>query len=243
MLGYFVPLLIVAVIILERHYFQIRYSVPFEWLAHGRREFVVLGAAATMLLTTPLSRVPSRSSRRAIIVFQVMFVLCGSVAVFLGPAMIRGQMATLKTNLDRDGVCLQSTGYTCAPASAVTVLRKLGFPADEGAIAIAARTGPFSGTQDDLLIEGLKGLYAKAELAFVLKSFTNITEMRAYLPLMAAIKYDFWTDHMVAVLEVTDKEVILGDPMQGRRVMSHEEFAEIWRSVGVVLRTRGNLAK
>jgi hypothetical protein len=53
--------------------------------------------------------------------------------------------------VDGDGVCRQSSHYTCGPASAVTVLRKLGLPAEEGEIAILSHTSALTGTEPDVL--------------------------------------------------------------------------------------------
>jgi hypothetical protein len=55
-----------------------------------------------------------------------------AIVPFLAPAFNRGYLAGLKTRIDADGVCRQSSEYTCGPAAAVTALRKLGLPAEEG---------------------------------------------------------------------------------------------------------------
>jgi predicted double-glycine peptidase len=43
-------------------------------------------------------------------------------------------------------------------------------------------------------------------------------------------------DHYVTVLEVTDSEVVVGDPLDGLDRMSYDEFRRKWRFEGVVLR-------
>jgi ABC-type bacteriocin/lantibiotic exporter with double-glycine peptidase domain len=53
---------------------------------------------------------------------------------------------------------------------------------------------------------------------------------------LVVIHYSFMLDHYVAVLEVNDSEVIVGDPLNGLRHMSHAEFQQAWRGHGVVLR-------
>jgi hypothetical protein len=40
----------------------------------------------------------------------------------------------------------------------------------------------------------------------------------------------------VTILEVTDTQVIVGDPLKGKATFTHEEFAGKWRFVGVTLR-------
>jgi predicted double-glycine peptidase len=45
----------------------------------------------------------------------------------------------------------------------------------------------------------------------------------------------------VVVLEVTDKEVIIADPLCGRKSLSHEEFKKKWRSLGIVMKRQTTL--
>jgi len=50
------------------------------------------------------------------------------------------------------------------------------------------------------------------------------------------IKFGLFVDHYVAVLDVTDTEIIVGDPFRGKMSYTHDEFAKKWRFVGVVLK-------
>ncbi|MBN2130352.1 MAG: hypothetical protein JW741_12690 [Sedimentisphaerales bacterium] len=52
---------------------------------------------------------------------------------------------------------------------------------------------------------------------------------------LAAVRYRFLIDHFVAVLRVTESEVVIGDPLVGREVLSYDEFSNRWRRYGVVL--------
>jgi len=45
-------------------------------------------------------------------------------------------------------------------------------------------------------------------------------------------------DHFVTVLEVTDSEVVVGDPLNGLDRLSYDQFRREWRFVGVVLHLR-----
>jgi len=54
------------------------------------------------------------------------------------------------------------------------------------------------------------------------------------------IKYRFWVDHFVAVLDVTDSEVVYVDPINGQKHRdTHETFEQRWRKSGVII-TRDN---
>jgi hypothetical protein len=52
---------------------------------------------------------------------------------------------------------------------------------------------------------------------------------------LAVIKFSLLEDHWVTVLEVTDSEVILGDPIGGLVKMSYDDFQKKWRFIGIVL--------
>lgn len=54
-------------------------------------------------------------------------------------------------------------------------------------------------------------------------------------PAMATIYYAFMIDHWVLVLEARERDVVLLDPLRGRRVMPKDQFLTIWRRGLVVL--------
>ncbi len=100
----------------------------------------------------------------AIVFFMAVFP-------FLAPAFNRNQLATLQTRINGEGICLQNTDYTCGPAAAVTALRKLGLPAEEGRIAIASCTSSETGTPADILAETLQAEYGKDGLTAQYRTF------------------------------------------------------------------------
>jgi predicted double-glycine peptidase len=56
---------------------------------------------------------------------------------------------------------------------------------------------------------------------------------------LAVVKYTLMVDHWVTVLEVTDSEVIVGDPSVGLMRWTHEQFLRRWRFIGVMLKRGG----
>jgi ABC-type bacteriocin/lantibiotic exporter with double-glycine peptidase domain len=159
-----------------------------------------------------------------------------SVMPFLVPALIRDHLSNLKTKLDLNGVCFQTTDYTCAPAAAVTVLRRLGLPAQEGEIAILSHTSPVAGTLPACLQAALQNRYGSEGLICRYRYFDSIDQLRQAGPTLAVVKDAFLSDHCVAVLGVLDKMVLIADPAAGRQFVSCEEFEKIWRFTGIVLR-------
>jgi hypothetical protein len=124
----------------------------------------------------------------------------------------------------------------------VTALRKLGFLAEEGDIAILAHTSSAIGTPPDILARSLQERYRRDGLISEYRVFRNIDELRTAGLTLAVLKYRPLVDHYVTVLEVTTNQVIVGDPLLGLHNLSYPDFRERWRLTGVVL-NRGELKK
>lgn len=237
--GYFLPLAFVFAFALAYRDPAFMFMPPFSWVMLGIKKFAVFGFITTMVLTTPLSRVPQKRSRVVIGILMAFIVGAMCVWPFIAPMVDRNQLSHLQTHIDKNGICLQTTDYTCGPASAVTALRKLGLPAEEGQIAILSCTSSQEGTPVDMLADGLNREYGSQGLSAQCRVFKNIPELKQAGPTLAVIKYAFLVDHWVAVLEVTDTEVVIGDPLGGLDRLSYQDFAEKWRFIGIVLRRQG----
>ncbi|HUW19929.1 MAG TPA: cysteine peptidase family C39 domain-containing protein [Sedimentisphaerales bacterium] len=234
-LGYFIPAALIAMLIVGGWPYSLAFVPPFFWIATGRIKFVILSLAITMGLTTPLSRLPRRCEKLIICILMTVIVAWFSVAPFLVPALIRNKLASLETRVNPNGICFQSTEYTCGPAAAVTALRKLGLPAEEGEIAVLSHSSPVTGTLPVSLYKALQNRYAAEGLKCQYRHFDSLAQLRDAGVTLAVVRDAFLSDHCVAVLEVSDWMVVLADPVLGRQLMSHEQFEKIWRFSGIVL--------
>ncbi len=234
-IGYVIPLGLIVTYGLAFPVPVIIFVPPFSWMLMGIRKFATLGFVATLILTTPLSRVSRARDRRFIEALVAVIVFYLSIWPFLAPMVNRGQLSRLRTRIDEDGICLQSTDYTCGPASAVTALRKLGLAAEEGQVALLSCTSSFEGTPIDMLAEGLRQEYAKQGLTVTCRVFRDISELKQAGLTLAVLKYRFLEDHWVTVFQVTDSEVIVGDPQTGLTRLPYKKFRERWRFIGIVL--------
>jgi predicted double-glycine peptidase len=235
MIGCIAPLLLVFVYLLAFGFPSILFVPPFSWILVGIKKFATLGFVATLILTTPLCRVAVARTRVILAVLMTVIVFFTSVWPFLAPLADRKQLSRLQTKMDQDGICLQGTDYTCGPAAAVTALRKLDLPADEGKVAILSCTSYQEGTPMDMLADGLRREYGEAGLAVTCRLFRNIAELKQAGLTLAVVKYRVLEDHWVTVLEVSDSEVIVGDPLAGLMRLSYAEFSRRWRLMGIVL--------
>jgi len=182
---------------------QLYLQPPISWMMLGRVKFAVAGFICAMVLTTPLSRIKHARVRFYIGLLMTLMVFHFSIWPFLAPAFNRQLLASMRTRFNSDDICLQSTDYTCGPAAAVTALRKLGLPAEEGEIALLAHTSTATGTPPDMLATALQERYGKDGLIAEFKVFHNLDELAQEKITLAVIKYNFWMDHYVAVMEVT----------------------------------------
>ncbi len=229
------PICLLGLLIVAACTTLLDFAQPLFFITAGRTKYVILSFAITFGLTTPLSRLPYRIERGVICVLMLLFATCFSVLPFLVPALIRNNLAGIETRVDASGICYQTKSYTCGPAAAVTALRKLGFPAQEGEIAVLARTNPLTGTLLWTLSSALKQRYTDQGLQCRFRTFDSIAQLKNAGITLVSIKEATFLDHCVTVLGVSDTLVTIADPVTGIEVLSHGQFERKWRSCGIVV--------
>jgi len=234
-LGYLFPCILIAMLVTTRLDNALAFVRPFSWLAAGRIKFVVLSLAVSMGLTVPLSRLPHWLEKLIVCVLMAAFVTWFSVLPFLVPALIRDQLSNLTTKLDSDGVCRQTTDFTCGPAAAVTALGKLGLRGEEGEIAVLSYSSPVTGTLPTCLSSALQNRYGADGLKCRYRHFDSVNQLRNAGLTLAVVRDAFLLDHCIAVLNVSEDAVTVADPVTGTRLMPRSQFERIWRFCGIVL--------
>ncbi len=238
--AYGVGFLIMVIFAVERFTIGLELVPPFSWVAAGASREILSALVGPLLLLTPAVALPRRRDRIMVGIFAGLFSLRMVVLPSLLAVLARSTLAALPTKIDPDGVCIQQTAYTCGAASAVTALRKLGFAADEGPMAIWSFTSRFGTTPDELAC-ALQSHYAGKGLIVRYHRFKSVGELREFPFTLAVVKYGALTDHFVTVLSVTDTTVVVGDPLSGRVESTYDEFAKQWRFYGIVMeRKKGN---
>ncbi len=235
-IGYLLSLLLILFLVIARYSNSLAF-VPFcIWITAGRAKYVIFSFAVTMGLITPMSRLPYKFEKLAIYILMAVIVVWFSVLPFLVPGLIKGHLTNLTTRLDSNGICFQTTDYTCAPAAAVTALRKLGLLAHEGEIAVLAHTSPVAGTLPGCLQSALRNRYGDKGLKCQYRRFDSVDQLKDAGLTLAVVKSAFLSDHCVAVLEVSDRKITIADPVTGKMSLSHKQFEKIWRFSGIVLK-------
>lgn len=233
---YAISAVLLITIWLGRSYSGLGVIPPVSWISGGRAKFALV-AVVPILLLWPLFRMTGSPRIRFFGgAFLALIVSLYAVWPFAASATNRGYLAALPTKLDTNGICIQSTDYTCGPAAAVTALRHLGLDGHEGQIAIASHSSAAIGTPPDMLCRGLRSLYADKGLECDLRYFAKLEELPVGQPVLAVIKYTLLEDHYVVVLGVTEDYVFAADPNRGRVSYTRKNFMERWRKLGIVLK-------
>jgi len=235
-LGYFLPLLLILSLVIARYNNLFTLTLPCLWLTAGRIKFVILSLTVTMGLVTVLSRLPRRLERVLVSILITVVVIWFSILPFVVPILVKDHLSNLRTMVDSNGICFQTTAYTCAPAAAVTALRKLGLPAQEGELAVLSHTSPFTGTLPWCLYTALQNRYRADGLECQYRIFDSTAQLKDAGVILAVVKDAFLLDHCVAIIDVSDKIITVADPVMGRILMPHEQFEKIWRFSGIVLK-------
>ena len=129
-----------------------------------------------------------------------------------------------------------STEYTCGPAAAVTALRTLGLPAEEGEIAILAHTSSLTGTEPDILAKVLQERYRPNGLLTEYRAFKDLEELKSAGLTVAILKFNALQDHCVTIFGVQSNGIDIADPLTGLNIVPRREFENKWRFVGIVFK-------
>jgi Peptidase C39 family len=180
---------------------------------------IVTGSAIAAALCVP----KDRNRRLAILMFVItgLFVaLSERKSEILYPFQPSGEDSW------KDGVCLQTTGSTCGPASLATCLRALGVPGKEGELSIEANTAA-----DGTLF---------ADLARAARRHGVVAAFHAHqrpedvpLPAIASVTLPDGIDHFIAVIDRNGKRCI-ADPLTGGRPMEGKKFYQ-WSGMFLTL--------
>jgi hypothetical protein len=232
---YFLSAAIIIMMVLARYSDALKFEPPFCWVAIGRIKFVILALAVTLGLTACLRHLPHKLEKVLVCILMSLVVVWFTVLPFLVPAVIKDHLANLSTFIDAKGVCIQGTNYTCGPAAAVTALGKLNLRGYEGELAILAHTSPVAGTLPSCLSDALESKYGSMGLKCRYRHFDAVSELKNSDVTLAVVKSAFMVDHCVVILDVSNNQVTIADPVLGEITMPEKLFEKIWQFSGIVL--------
>ena len=159
--------------------------------------------------------------------------------IYTGPSIWwHYELRNLQTTISKDGICIQTTGFTCGPGVAVTILRHLGIDAKENDLAIYSKCTPKGGTTKENLVKAIEKLYGKEGVECSFLDYDSIDQLKDFCPCIAAINLSSAVSHYTVVLEVTENKIVIGDPIGGKKEWSHEDFKnKCWPTAIILKRT------
>ncbi len=196
-------------------------------------ELTGLAIPAVLFFGIASRHVPKASDRRAIL---LLTLVAGLYFIKAGWWMIAPGVADLgRTKLDRDGICHQSTGYTCVAASMVTMLRAYGIDAGEMEMASLAYTQVNGGATDSRTLWALQKKLQGSHLQSRYQRLDIAGLIDVPKPCLVQLDWGFFVSHMVPVVSATPEVVVIGDPLDGRREMSMADFRATWKGNAISL--------
>jgi ABC-type bacteriocin/lantibiotic exporter with double-glycine peptidase domain len=135
---------------------------------------------------------------------------------------------------DKDGFIQQTTGFTCAAASASMLLKHYGFRASEGLIAEEAGTNPLTGTNEFSLARALDNVIASHGYKAAAGCLTYHQAVEMHSPFEAYIVRPPIGGHAILVTSLGLDGVAISDPLiMGSDKMTVAEFKNQWTGTAI----------
>ena len=184
-----------------------------------------------------LGLLPRSSTRILVVVLAVVVVMSYSNLPFLSPALIRDHPLSLKTQIDSDGICLQSTPSTCGPAAAATALGVLDTPSRKDNSRLPLMPVLSWEPRRMFSLNRCSGSFRKKGACGIQGIFKDRGDSALRL-LPGRRQTQLSSQSLCHRAGNSEKRAVVGDPLQGRIVLNREEFADRWRFTGIELKKR-----
>lgn len=199
-------------------------------------ELTGLAIPAVLFFGIAGQRTPKASDRKAILLLTAVAALYFLKA---GWWMVSPGVPDLgRTNVDASGVCLQSTGYTCAAASMVTMLQSFKVEASETEMARLSFTQVDGGATDSRVLWALEKKLRGTGLVARYRRLDATALIDLPKPCLVQMDWGYFISHMVPVMEASSERVVIGDPLTGRREMTMAEFGSKWKGNAISIDRR-----
>ncbi len=157
-------------------------------------------------------------------------------AFFGGIFFLQGSLWMLQTTprsalgSTRNGgtIVMQTQDFSCVAAACATALNRLEVLTTEAEMAELTQTRPGTGST---LIRAMDGLTRRLEDTpwrpeLVEPSLEELAALGG--PVLTLVKYERGSTHMVTILAMRGDVVLVADPEEGIRNLTHEDFARIY---------------
>jgi hypothetical protein len=201
----------------------------------GRIKLILLAFLVPMGLASAMPYLPYKIERRGVLVMTAVSIYVFAVFPFLGAAMAGDVLAGVPASFDSNGVCRQSTSFTCGPAAAATALHRLGVDVSEGQMAVLSRSCPYIGTSDYNLIHAVNQAVSDKPIECTYGCWEELPKLSGRQVMLVILQQGVWMNHCVAILNTTDRAVVFADPAEGIITLSQKHFQKLWTGRGILL--------
>lgn len=173
--------------------------------------------------------------------FVVLAAIAVGVMYFIrgGLWMIQPMPASaLADEAAPDQIVMQSQDFTCVPAACATALNALGIPSTESQMAELTQTRIGEGATVIRAVDGLTQRLDQSPwvVELILAPLDDFIGTRT--PILTAILTGQTQRHMVAILAVSNKYVLVADPIDGLRNLPREEFDPLYTGQAITFRRK-----
>ena len=137
----------------------------------------------------------------------------------------------LTHKITEQGIILQTSGVSCAAASAANIARRLGLDATEKQMAEALGTTALGGTSASQVVYGMADLGFSCRRAKV--ALARLSTLK--LPAMIFIDHPLTgpESHAAALMTAGPERVEVWDPLWGKRLWSRQELGQRWHGFAI----------
>jgi len=196
------------------------------------------GIAGIIAIIPCLPKLSRANTRYLVVGFLIISLMRSSLMPAACSFFNKNELAGLPPQVDGDGVYLQTTGYTCGPAALATVLNAYGIKDSEGGIALATGCNSYSGTRSLDLVNYINSRYGYALSA----RYLYVDEIESLIKMngifIAEVRASAFTDHFVAIMNVTEDTLTVADPAYGKFETKIDGFAREWRHKIIVVQKK-----
>lgn len=227
------PILIICLILIFLYLFPTRdYLIIFLASFVPFSIFVFdswVGFSNIIFFIIAYENIQNKRSKKAVFVFTLFLIAYFLVNSFL--FLIPSNENELKTLIDKNGTCIQSTGYTCGAASMVTFLKLYNVNSTEYEMAKISYTKTGIGVDDLGIYYALKKKLEGSLFKLKIKkaSIEGLKEINQ--PVIVSKKYSYLIDHVIVILSYENNQFKVADPLIGITNIQESDLEKEWRKI------------
>jgi uncharacterized protein len=211
----------------------------FQLILGNGIDAMLIGIAGIISVVPCLPKLSGQRTKYLVVGFLCISLIRTSILPATCSYLNRDELTALSPQVDKDGVYLQTTRYTCGPAAMATVLNAFGINDSEGDIALATGCNSYSGTRSLDLVKYVNSKYGaqlEAEYKYV-NGMESLKKMDGIF--IAEVRASAFTDHFVAIMDINENSLTLADPSFGQIEAKTDSFLKEWRHKVIVVRKKG----